>query len=59
VNDLYLASNAIWASIALAPIYCFLFIAIMSAFAEAIAWICVGLVQIGLIGAAVVSYFYK
>jgi hypothetical protein len=42
-NDLYLSSRAIWASIALAPIWCFIFIAIMSAFAETIAWVCVAL----------------
>ena len=59
VNDLYLASNAIWASIALAPIYCFIFIAIMSAFAEYIAWVCVALVQLGLIAGAVCCYLYK
>jgi len=59
VNDLYLASNAIWVSIAMAPIYSFVFIAIMSAFAEIIAWICVALVQLGLIAGAVCCYLYR
>ena len=57
--DLYLSSNAIWASVALAPIWCFIFIAIMSAFAETIAWVCVALVQIGLIGGAVGCWLYR
>lgn len=59
VYDLYLSSRAIYASIALAPIWCFIFIAIMSAFAETIAWICVALMQIGLIGASVGCYLYR
>jgi len=59
IKDLYLASTAIWISIGLAPVYCMLFIGIMSAFAEVIAWICVVLVQIGLIGASVGCYLWK
>jgi len=34
VYDLWLSSTAIWVSIGMAPIYCFVFIAVMSAFAE-------------------------
>lgn len=59
IYDLYLASTAIWASVALAPIYCFIFIGIMSAFAEIIAWCCVAITQLGLIGATVACYLYK
>jgi len=58
-NDLYLSSRAIYASIALAPLWCFIFIAIMSAFAETIAWICVALAQIGFIAGAVVAWLYR
>ena len=57
--DLYLSSRAIYVSIAMAPIYCFIFIAVMSAFAETIAWLCVALTQIGLIGAAVACWLYR
>jgi hypothetical protein len=59
IYDLYLSSRAIWSCVALAPIWCFIFIAIMSAFAETIAWICVALAQLGLIAAAVVCYLYR
>lgn len=59
INDLWLSSNAIWVSVALAPIWSFIFIAIMSAFAETIAWCCVALTQIGLIGAAVGCFLYR
>jgi len=40
-------------------IYSFVFIYLMSAFAETIAWICVVLAQLALIGASVVSYFWR
>lgn len=59
VYDLYLSSRAIWASVIMAPIYCLIMIAIMSAFAEVIAWVCVALAQIGLIGGAVACYLYR
>lgn len=59
MSDLYLASTAIWVSIAMAPIYCFIFIAIMSAFAETIAWLCVAVVQLGLIAGGVICYMYR
>lgn len=44
VNDIISAKSAVWASIFMAPIYCFIFIAIMSAWAEIISWFCVALV---------------
>ena len=43
----------------MAPIYCFIFIALMSAFAETIAWVCVALVQLGLIGGGVICYLLR
>lgn len=58
-NDLWLSSRAIYASIGMAPIYCFVFIAVMSAFAETISWIIIILVQIGLIGAAAGLWFLR
>jgi hypothetical protein len=56
-NDLYLSSRAIYWSCAMGMVYCFIFIYIMSAYAETIAWICIALVQIGLIGASVGTWF--
>lgn len=40
-------------------IYSFVFIYMMSAFAEPIAWVCVALAQLGFIGAAVGSWFWR
>jgi len=59
VNDLYLSSTAIFASLGMALVYCFLFMAIMSAFAEYISWVCIVLVQLGLIAAAVGCFFLR
>jgi hypothetical protein len=59
VNDLYLSSSAITASIVMAPIYCFIFIFLMSAFAETIAWLCVALVQLGLLVGVVACYLFR
>jgi hypothetical protein len=56
-NDLYNASRAVYWSMALAAFWSLLFIYLMSIFAEPIAWCCVILVQLGLIGATVGSYF--
>lgn len=52
-NDLYLASTAIYASFGMSIVYSFVFIYLMSFFAEPIAWACVVLVQLGLIGGSV------
>lgn len=60
LQDLYLSSRAIYASMALSLVYCILFIYLMSAFAEYIAWACIGLTQIGLFigsGVAFQQYF--
>ena len=59
VYDLYLSSRAIYISCAMSLVYSFLYIYLMSAFAETIAWIAVALVQLGLIGCTVGSYFYR
>uniref|UniRef100_A0A7S3N2V9 Choline transporter-like protein n=1 Tax=Strombidium inclinatum TaxID=197538 RepID=A0A7S3N2V9_9SPIT len=58
-NDMYLSSRAIYWSMAMAFVYCFIYIYLMSAFAEPIAWICVGLIQLGLIGASVACFFIR
>jgi hypothetical protein len=39
-------------------VYSLVFIYLMSAFAEIIAWICVAIAQLGFILGAVVSFFY-
>lgn len=49
-NDLYLSSRAIYWSMAMAVVYCFIYIFFMSAFAEQIAWFCVALTLLGLLG---------
>jgi len=59
VNDLFLTSTAIWISIAMAPVYCFLFVAIMSAFAEYIAWLCIVLIQVALVAGSVLCFLKK
>ena len=44
VQDVITASKSVWISCLMAPIYAFIFIAIMSAIAEYIAWFCVFIV---------------
>ncbi len=39
--DLYYSSRAIYASIFMSIIYCIVYIYLMSAFAEPLAWICI------------------
>ena len=53
LEDLYLSSTAIFASIGMGVVYSFIFIYIMSLFAEYIAWFCIALTQLGLIAGAV------
>jgi hypothetical protein len=43
-NDMYLSSRAIYMSCGMALVYALIYIKIMSAFAEPIAWICVALI---------------
>jgi F0F1-type ATP synthase assembly protein I len=63
MQDLYLSSNAIYTSIVMSFVYCILFIYLMSAFAETIAWACIVLTQVGLFagsGVCIQQYFaYK
>jgi len=56
VQDLYLASRAIYISMAMSFVYCILFIYLMSIFAECIAWGIIILVQLGMIGATIFSF---
>ena len=53
LKDLYNASRAIYWSIAMSFVYCLLYIYLMSAFAEYIAWAMVAIVQLGLIGGSI------
>ena len=59
VNDLYLASTAIFASLGMSVIYCFIFMFIMSMFAECISWFIVIIVQLGLIAGAVTCFLLR
>lgn len=58
-NDMYLSSRAIYWSFALGVVYSFIFIYLMSAFAETIAWVCVALVQLGLLGGSIACWFMR
>jgi hypothetical protein len=57
-KDLYLTSRAVTWSCLISFVWSIIFIYLMSAFAETIAWIVIGLVQIGLPIASAVSLFY-
>ena len=52
-NDMYLSSDAMFISIVMGLVYCIGYIYLMSAFAECIAWVCIVLTQIGLIGGTI------
>jgi hypothetical protein len=56
VADLSAASRAIKTSIGLGVLYSLAFIYLMSFFAETLAWICVMLVQLTLIGGTAALY---
>ena len=58
-NDLYLSSRAIYWSMAMGFVYCFVYIYLMSAFAETIAWICVALIQLGLLLGSIGLFWYR
>lgn len=53
LKDLYNASRAIYWSMAMSFVYCLLYIYLMSAFAEYIAWAMVAIVQLGLIAGGI------
>jgi hypothetical protein len=59
VYDLYLSSRAIYISIGLSFVYSLLFIYLMSAFAETLAWICIFFLQIGLFLASATSFYFR
>jgi len=56
---MYLSSRAIYWSFGTGVLYCFIYIYLMSAFAETIAWICVAMAQLGFIGLTVGCWFYR
>lgn len=56
IQDLYLSSRAIYWSMALSLFYSLVYIALMSYFAEYIAWAIIGVTQIGLIGASIFCF---
>lgn len=58
IMDMYKSSRAIYWSLAMSIVYSMAFIYLMSYFAETLAWICLFLVQVGLLlGCAVAFYF--
>jgi F0F1-type ATP synthase assembly protein I len=57
IQDLYRSSNAIFISMVMSIVYCILFIYLMSAFAEQIAWGIVVITQIGLFAGSAVCFF--
>lgn len=56
IQDMYLSSRAMYASMAMSFVYCILFIYLMSWFAEYIAWAIVILTQVGLVGATIFCF---
>lgn len=57
--DMYLSSRAIYISMAMSIVYSLVFIYLLSWFAETIAWCCVVLIQLGLIGLAVGCFLMR
>jgi len=57
LEDMRRASRSIYLSIAMSIIYSIAFIYFLSIFGETIAWICVVVLQLALIGATVALYF--
>lgn len=58
-NDMYLSSRAIYWSFGMGLVYSFFYIYLMSAFAETIAWVCVVLIQVGLIGGSIMCWMMR
>ena len=58
-NDMYLSSRAVYASFGMGVVYCFIYIYLMSLFAETIAWVCVAVAQLGFILVAVGAWFMR
>lgn len=59
VTDLYNSSTSCYISIAMSVVYSLVFIYLMSAFAEPIAWFCVVLLQLSLAGATAALWFSR
>jgi hypothetical protein len=58
-NDLFVSSTSCYISIAMSIVYCLAYIYLMSAFAEPIAWFCVLLLQVFLIGSTAALWMYR
>ena len=56
LNDIYLSSTSMYISFVTALVWSIVYIYILSLFAETLAWCCVFLIQLGLIGATVGGY---
>ena len=56
-TDLYNASTAIYVCMGLSLVWSLIFIYLLSWFAEQIAWCCVILIQLGLLGGSIVCFF--
>lgn len=56
LNDMYLSSTSMYISFVTALVWSIVYIYILSLFAETLAWCCVCLIQLGLIGATVGGY---
>jgi len=59
IEDIKKSSQAIYYSFATSIIYSFVFIYLMSAFAEPIAWICIVLAQVGFVCGAVFGWMFR
>lgn len=59
VDDLYLSSTSCYISIAMSVVYCLVYIYLMSAFAEPIAWFCVFVLQVFLAASAGGLWFVR
>ena len=59
VMDLWYSSTSCYVSIALSVVYSLIYIYLMSAFAEPIAWFCIFILQIFLIGSSATLYMLR
>jgi len=59
IMDMYKSSRAIYWSLAMSIVYSMAFIYLMSYFAETLAWICVFLVQVGLVFGCAAAFYFR
>lgn len=59
IEDISKAGRAVKYSCLTGILYAFVFIYLLSAFAEPIAWICIVLVQLGLVGVTALMWTYR